>query len=112
MRSESLTPFARALRKAVWAFVLISTLAAIVYGIYSWKREQEDVKENLTIMSGFLASASQSFFDNLGNGLEPLGQLLHQFDVLKDDVLKDPECARSSVEISNKASRSGCDGAI
>lgn len=89
MRSEPLTPFARALRKAVWAFVLISTIAAIAYGLFSWKREQQDVKENLTIMSGFLASASQSFFDDLGNGLEPLGQLLDQIGVLND-----PESAR------------------
>ncbi len=85
-----LTPFARALRKAVWAFVLASTLAAIVYGVYSWEREQEEVKGNLTIMSGFLASASQAFFDDLGNGLEPLGLLLDQLDVLEN-----PESARS-----------------
>ncbi len=89
MRSEPLTPFARALRKAVWAFVLVSTIAAIAYGVFSWKRDQQDVKENLTIMSGFLAHASQSFFDDLGNGLEPLGQLLDQIGVLND-----PESAR------------------
>lgn len=89
MRSELFSPFARSLHKAVWAFVLVSTFAAIVYGIYSWQREQKDVKENLAIMSGFLASASQSFFDDLGNGLEPLGQLLAQLDVLKN-----PESAR------------------
>lgn len=90
MRTDLLTPFALALRKAVWAFVLVSVVAAIVYGVYSWQREQAEVKENLTIMSGFLASASQSFFDDLGNGLEPLGQLLHQIDVMKD-----PEKART-----------------
>ena len=90
MGSKQFTPFARALRRAVWAFVLISALAAAVYGMYSWQREEEDVKENMTIMSGFLASASQSFFDDLGNGLEPLGQLLNQLDVLKN-----PESARA-----------------
>ena len=90
MHSEPLTPFARALRKAVWAFVLVSTLSAIFYGLYSWKREQQDVKDNLMIMSGFLASASQSFFDNLGNGLEPLGQLLDELGVMDD-----PEIARA-----------------
>ena len=90
MHSEPLTPFARALRKAVWAFVLVSTLSAIFYGLYSWKREQQDVKDNLTILSGFLASASQSFFDDLGNGLEPLGDLLGELGVMKD-----PEIARA-----------------
>ena len=89
MRSDLLTPFARALHKAVWAFVLISALAGLVYGIYSWQRVQQDVKENLTILSGFLASASQSFFDDLGNGLEPLGQLLDELEAIKN-----PEIAR------------------
>ena len=89
MRQAFHTPFARALHRAVWSFVFASALAAIAYGFYSWQREQQDVKENLTILSGFLASASQSFFDDLGNGLEPLGQLLVQ-----SDVLKNPESAR------------------
>lgn len=89
MRLAPLTPFARALRKAVWAFVLVSTLSGVAYGLYSWQREQQDVKDNLTIMSGFLASASQSFFDDLGNGLEPVGQLLDEIGVLKN-----PEVAR------------------
>lgn len=90
MRPGPLTSFALTLRKAVLAFVLSSIVAATVYGVYSWQREQEEVKQNLTIMSGFLASASQSFFDNLGNGLEPLGQLLDRLDVTQH-----PEAARS-----------------
>ena len=90
MRADLLTPFALALRKAVGIFVLASVVAAVVYGVYSWQREQADVKKNLAIMSGFLASASQSFFDNMGNGLEPLGQLLQQIDVLEH-----PESARA-----------------
>ena len=89
MHSERLTPFARALRNAVWAFVLISTVVGIAYGAYSWNREQQDVKENLRLLSGFLASASQSFFDNLGNGLEPLGQSLEQ-----SGAINNPESAR------------------
>jgi len=90
MQPDLLTPFALTLRKAVWIFVLSSGIAAAIYGVYSWQREQEDVKENLTIMSGFLASASQSFFDDLGNGLEPLGLLLERMDVTQD-----PESARA-----------------
>lgn len=90
MRPGPLTSFALTLRKAVLAFVLASIVAATIYGVYSWQREQEDVKQNLTIMSGFLASASQSFFDNLGNGLEPLGQLLDRLDVIQH-----PEAARA-----------------
>lgn len=90
MRSERLTPFALTLRKAVWAFVLTSLAAAMIYGVYSWQREQADVKKNLAIMSGFLASASQSFFDNLGHGLEPLGLMLESMDVVHH-----PELART-----------------
>lgn len=89
MRPDRLTSFALTLRKAVWAFVLTSGAAALLYGVYSWQREQQDVKQNLTIMSGFLASASQSFFDNLGNGLEPLGQLLDSMDAVHN-----PQIAR------------------
>ncbi len=84
MYSVPVSSFAHALRKAVWAFVLVSTLSAVVYGFYSWRREEQDVEENLTLLSGFLASASQSFFDDLGNGLEPLGQYLDQVGVMKD----------------------------
>lgn len=89
MRSGPLTSFALTLRRAVLAFVLSSIVAATVYGVYSWQREQEEVKQNLTIMSGFLASASQSFFDDLGNGLEPLGLLLDGINVTQY-----PEAAR------------------
>ncbi len=83
------SPFSQALRKAFTAFVLGSVLAASAYGVFSWTREQQDVKENLVILAGFLASASQSFFDDVGNGLEPLGQLLD-----RADILSDPERAR------------------
>ena len=92
MRLELHTPFARAFHRAVWFFVFVSALAASAYGFYSWQREQQDVKANLTILSGFLASASQFFFDDLGNGLEPLGQLLAQ-----SDVLQNPESARDAL---------------
>ena len=60
MRSERLTPFARALRKAVWAFVLASTLAAIAYGLYGWKREQQEGKENLAILPDAVGCARQA----------------------------------------------------
>jgi len=92
MRPELHTHFARALHRSVWFFVFVSALVASAYGFYSWQREQQDVKANLTILSGFLASASQSFFDDLGNGLEPLGQLLAQ-----SDVLQNPESARDAL---------------
>ena len=59
------------------------------YGAYSWEREQQDVRDQLTVLSGFLASASQAFFDNLGNSLEPIGQLLDNLNVLRS-----PEVAR------------------
>jgi len=84
------TPFSRALRKALLAFVACSALAVSAYSVYSWSREEQDIKDNLVILSGFLASASQSFFDDLGNGLEPLGQLIDQ-----SELLRGPETARS-----------------
>ncbi len=47
------------------------------------------MRNQLTVLSGYLASASQAFFDNLGNSLEPIGQLLDS-----QDVLQNPEVAR------------------
>lgn len=87
------TPFSQALRKALLAFVLGSVLAASAYSVYSWTREQQDIKDNLVILSGFLASATQSFFDDVGNGLEPLGQLVD-----RAGVLETPESARDHLE--------------
>lgn len=61
----------------------------VTLGIVSWDREQDDTRQNLSTLSGFLAFATQAFFDDLGHGLEPLGQLLARVDVLHH-----PEAAR------------------
>ena len=78
MRQRSPTSFSRLLRNAVLAFILGGATALVAYSVYSWEREEQEVRENLSILSSFLATVSQSFFDNLGNGLVPLGQLLEQ----------------------------------
>lgn len=83
------TPFPRLLRNALLTLLLVGTVALFSYGAYSWQREERDVRDNLLSFSGFLASASQSFFDELGNGLAPLGELLEQVDVRKN-----PEAVR------------------
>jgi len=75
------TPFSRLLRNALLTFLLVGSLSLIAYGVYSWHREGRDVRDNLLILSGFLASASQSFFDEMGNSLEPLGDLIERSDV-------------------------------
>ena len=74
--------FARLLRRAVAAILIAGTLVLVVYGGYSRQREESEVRENLEVLSSFLASASQAFFDNIGNGMDPLGRLLEQRDVL------------------------------
>lgn len=79
-----LTPFSRLLRNALLTFGLVGTIALFSYGAYSWQREERDVRENLLILSSFLASASQAFFDDLGNGLAPLGELIEQLNVRKN----------------------------
>ena len=71
-------PFSRLLRKALLTYLLIGTTALISYGLYGWQREERDTHDNLLTLSSFLASASQAFFDELGNGLAPLGELLDQ----------------------------------
>ncbi len=80
MRVPRAASFSRLLRNALLTFLMVGTVALISYGVYGWHREERDVRENLLIFSGFLASASQAFFDELGNGLAPLGALLDQAD--------------------------------
>jgi diguanylate cyclase (GGDEF)-like protein len=80
MSPTDLSSFSFILRKGLLAFSLIGTLAIVLYGSYSWYREERDARENLLILSSFLASASQSFLDDLGNGLAPLGDTLLQLD--------------------------------
>lgn len=87
------TAFPKVLRNAVIAFMIAASLALSAYGVYSWQREQNEVRENLGMLSTFLASVSQSFFDSLGNGLVALGQSLD-----KSDILDDPESVRAELE--------------
>lgn len=89
MHVLEVTPFSRLLRNTLLTFLLVGAVALFSYGVYSWQREERDVRDNFLILSNFLASASQAFFDDLGNSLEPLGELLEQIDVRKD-----PEAAR------------------
>lgn len=90
MPAREITPFSRLLRKALLTFLTVGMLVLTVYSVYGWKREQQDARENFLILSGFLASFSQTYFDELGNGLAPLGDLLEQIDLRKN-----PESART-----------------
>ena len=85
MRAGKLTPYSWLLRKALLTFLIVGILVLSAYGVYSWKREEHDARENFLILSGFLASFSQIYFDDLGNGLAPLGDLLAQTDLHKRD---------------------------
>jgi diguanylate cyclase (GGDEF)-like protein len=93
MHENVVTPFSRLLRNTLLTLFLAGTAALLAYGFYSWQREESEVKISMGILSGFLASASQSFFDELGNGLAPLGELLGEINVLKN-----PEAARPHLE--------------
>ena len=83
------TSFSRLLRNSVLALVIGGTAALVAYCLHSWEREEEEVSNNLLIQSGFLAAASQSYFDHVGSGLKPLGQLLE-----KDNILSSPMSCR------------------
>ena len=86
------TAFPKILRNSVLSFMLAASLALGAYSLYSWQREEHEVKENLSVLSSFLASASQSFFDNLGNGLVSLGKSLE-----KSKILDNPEEVREEL---------------
>jgi len=89
MGKDPRTPFSRLLRKAFYIFLAMGLLGFVGLGIVNLDREQRDTRENLAVLSGFLATATQAFFDDLGHGLQPLGQLLQRVDVLGN-----PENAR------------------
>ena len=78
---EASSSFTRLLRNSVLALVIGSTAALFAYCLHSWEREEREVRDNLLIQSNFLASISNSFFDNLGSGLGSLGQLLDKCGV-------------------------------
>ena len=78
MLAREAASFSRLLRNALLTFFLVGTVALFSYGMHSWQREERDAQDNLLMLASFLASASQAFFDELGNGLAPLGELLDQ----------------------------------
>lgn len=84
MYAHVISPFSRLLRKSLLIFLLVGFVAISSYGAYSWKREEQDVRENLHILSSFLASVSQAFFDDLGNSLDPLADLLEQYNLRRN----------------------------
>jgi len=75
---------------AVALSIVLGTAVMGVVGYWSWERETREVNNNLQIQAGFLASTSQAVFDNLGNGLAPLGELLSELDVLNQPELARP----------------------
>lgn len=80
------------LRRALLASIVLGTLAMAVAGYWSWQRETRDVYDNLQVQANFLASASQAVFDNLGNGLVPLGD-----ELIARGFLENPDQARASL---------------
>jgi diguanylate cyclase (GGDEF)-like protein len=92
-RMTARTPFSRLLRLAFFTFLAMGLSGVIALGVVSWDREEQEARQNLTVLSGFLASATQAFFDDLGHALVPLGQLLQRIDVLHH-----PEAARTYLQ--------------
>ncbi|MHB1053742.1 MAG: bifunctional diguanylate cyclase/phosphodiesterase [Thiobacillus sp.] len=82
------------LRLTFLASIILGTAAMGVAGYWSWQREARELNNNLQIQAGFLASASQAVFDNMGNGLAPLGDLLQTLDVLDHPELARPHLVK------------------
>ncbi len=81
------------LRLTFLASIILGSISIGVAGYWSWQRETREINSNLQIQASFLASASQAVFDNLGNGLTPLGELLQTIDIHAH-----PELARPHLE--------------
>ena len=86
------TAFAKFVRRAFLAFMLVGVAAAVAFSVYSWQREKRLQQEQMAVLAGFLSAATQAFLDNISNSLLPLGQLLVEMDVVHH-----PERARSSL---------------
>ncbi len=86
---RSRTPFSKLLRTALTAFIVLVLLALLGFGILSWRKEVRDMCGSLEILAAFTATSTQAIFDNIGNGMEPLGQLLANMDAPNH-----PEAAR------------------
>ncbi len=78
------TSFTRLLRNSVLALLAGGTAALFAYCLHSWDREEREVRDHLLVHSRFLAAVSGSYFENLGNSLSPLGQLLDKSGVLEN----------------------------
>ena len=91
-RARRSAAFSLLLRNALLTLFLVGAGALLTYGGYAWKREERDVRAHLETLSGFLASSSQAFFDDVGNGLAPLGGLLD-----RPEFYRDPESFRRSL---------------
>lgn len=83
-------PFSLLLRNVVLAFVISGMAALVAFAILRWKQENEDMARSLSIQAGFVASSSQALFNDIGNGMDPLGELLAQLNVTRD-----PEVGRA-----------------
>lgn len=93
MYARTQTSFSHLLQWAFYAFVVAGLCGLMALGYLSWEKEKKDAKENLATLTGFMASATHAFFNDLGHGLQPLGELLQQIDVIED-----PEVARPYLE--------------
>lgn len=85
-------PFAKLLKKLLGGFIAIGLLMLIVFSVKSWEDEVRDMRNNLAIQAGFAAKSSQAVFDNIGSGMELLGRLLNELDVVRN-----PEAARHAL---------------
>ncbi|MFZ5658402.1 MAG: putative bifunctional diguanylate cyclase/phosphodiesterase [Pseudomonadota bacterium] len=88
-RPKFCNSFATLLRTATTTFLVLGLFALVVYGFLSWRQEKADLQNSLAIQANFVAASSEHFFASVSSGLDLLGQLLLERDVLQrpQDVL-------------------------
>ncbi|WP_051180770.1 EAL domain-containing protein [Thermithiobacillus tepidarius DSM 3134] len=82
-RPQFRNSFATLLRAATTTFLVLGLFALAVYGFLSWRQEKEDLQNSLAIQASFAAASSEHFFASVSSGLDLLGQLLLERDVLQ-----------------------------
>lgn len=94
---ERLTPMPLAhrwIRRLYWTLFVVFIMLALLYAASTWRAQRQILYGSLDTSSGFLVSATQSYFRNFSSVLEATGADLAE----KGDLLQHPEVLQILLE--------------
>ncbi|MGC9163602.1 MAG: putative bifunctional diguanylate cyclase/phosphodiesterase [Thiomonas sp.] len=84
----------RWMRRLYWTLFAVFTVLALLYGLSTWRTQQQILYGSLDTSSSFLVSATQSYFQSFSSVLEATGADLAE----KADLLQHPEVLQILLE--------------